>query len=279
VSDDQKDERLIQAVLASGVRIPPMPEILLGLNLLLQDEDAGPRELAGLIGRDGALSGAVFRLAGSPVFGLRARVDTVEKAVTGLGIRSAAAIVRSEALRGALHDPAHAQALEALWAHSGVIADLATLALKTGHVRGIPADSAYTLGMFHDCGLALLCKRMPVYVRALAQPGIWPDIPALDASHQTDHSLIGQMVAKNWLLSEDIVLAIRHHHDPVVTALPEPVARLCALLNFAIHMHNRRTRTGDGEWENIWKAETSRRLGLAEDDLADWESAVEDLAG
>lgn len=279
MSDDQKDERLIQAVLASGVRIPPMPEILLGLNLLLQDEDAGPRELAGLIGRDGALSGAVFRLAGSPVFGLRARVDTVEKAVTVLGIRSAAAIVRSEALRGALHDPAHAQALEALWAHSGVIADLATLALKTGHVRGIPADSAYTLGMFHDCGLALLCKRMPVYVRALAQPGIWPDIPALDASHQTDHGLIGQMVAKNWLLAEDIVLAIRHHHDPAVGALPEPVARLCALLNFAIHMHNRRTRTGDGEWENIWKAETSRRLGLAEDDLADWESAVEDLAG
>ena len=95
MSDDQKDERLIQAVLASGVRIPPMPEILLGLNLLLQDEDAGPRELAGLIGRDGALSGAVFRLAGSPVFGLRARVDTVEKAVTVLGIRSAAAIVRT----------------------------------------------------------------------------------------------------------------------------------------------------------------------------------------
>ena len=279
MTTDQKDERLIQAVLASGVRIPPMPEILLGLNLLLRDEDAGPRELAGLIGRDGALSGAVFRLAGSPVFGLRAKVDTVEKAVTVLGIRSASAIVRSEALRGALHDPAHAQALEALWAPSASIADLATLALKTGHARGIQVDSAYTLGMFHDCGLALLCKRIPVYARALAQPGIWPDIPALDASHQTDHGLIGQMVAKNWLLSEDIVLAIRHHHDPAAAALPEPVARLCALLNFAIHVHNRRANTGDGEWENIWKAEASRRLGLSENDLADWESAVDELAG
>ena len=38
-----KDERLIQAVLASGVRIPPMPEILLGLNAVLADEEAGPR--------------------------------------------------------------------------------------------------------------------------------------------------------------------------------------------------------------------------------------------
>jgi HD-like signal output (HDOD) protein len=279
VAHDAQDERLIQAVLASGVRIPPMPEILRGLNLLLRDEDAGPRELAGLIGRDGALSGAVFRLVGSPVFGLRARVDTVEKAITVLGIRSAAAVVRSEALRGALHDPGHARALEALWAHSGAIADLMLLALKTGHARGIAADTAYTLGMFHDCGLALLCKRLPLYARALVQPGIWLDIPTLDANHQTDHGLIGQMVAKNWLLGEDIVLAIRHHHSVSVAGLDEAVARLCALLNFALHLRHARTGTEDGTWESAWKAETGRRLGLSEGDLADWEAAVGELAG
>jgi HD-like signal output (HDOD) protein len=275
---DANDERLIQAVLASGVRIPPMPEILRGLNLLLRDEDAGPRELAGLIGRDGAVSGAVFRLVGSPVFGLRARVDTVEKAITVLGIRSAAAVVRSEALRGALHDPGHARALEALWAHSGAIADLMLLALKTSHARGIAADTAYTLGMFHDCGLALLCKRLPLYARAMALPGIWPDIPTLDANHQTDHGLIGQMVAKNWMLGEDIVLAIRHHHSVSAAGLDEPVARLCALLNFVLHLRHARTGAEDGAWESVWKVETGRRLGLSESDLADWEAEVGTLA-
>jgi len=278
MTTDQKDERLIQAVLASGVRIPPMPEILLGLNLLLWDEDAGPRELAGLIGRDGALSGAVFRLAGSPVFGLRAKVDTVEKAVTVLGIRSASAIVFSEALRGALHDPAHAQALEALWAHSAAIADLATLALKTGHARGIQADAAYTLGMFHDCGLALLCKRIPAYSQALSDTSAWPDIPALDREHQTDHGLIGQTVAKNWMLSAEIIQAIRHHHELSPENLPDPVSRLCALLNFACHLRNVHTGSDDSEWENGWNAETARRLSLSADDLADWEREVGNLS-
>jgi len=279
LSDEKNDERLIQAVLASGVRIPPMPEVLLGLNALLADPDAGPRELARLVGRDGAICGALFRLVASPVFGLRAKVDTVEKAVTLLGMRNASAVVRSEALRGALHDPAHARALEAIWGRGAGVADFAVLALKTGHVRGIPHDSAYTLGMFHDCGLALLCKRMPGYAQALSEPGPWPDIPALDRANQTDHGLIGQSVAKNWLLPEDIVQAIRAHHQLSWEGLTEPVSRLCGLLNFACHLRNKRTLADDAEWENGWREETARRLFLTAGDLEDWEAAVEDLAG
>lgn len=277
MDNSQAEDRLIQAVLASGVRIPPMPEILLNLNILLRDDDAGPRELASLISRDGALCGALFRLAASPVFGLRAKVDNVEKAVTVLGMRNAAAVVRSEALRSALHDPANVHALEALWTHSTAVADLAGLALKARPVRGVSADAAFSLGMFHDCGLALLCKRIPVYVRALQQAGVWAEIPALDAAYQTDHALIGQMVAKNWLLADDIVLAIRHHHQAGAANLSEPVSRLCALLNFAIHLHNRRTGADDRAWASVWRAESGRRLDLDEAELADWEAEVDAL--
>jgi len=278
VLDNENDERLIQAVLASGVRIPPMPEILLGLNALLADPDAGPRELARLVSRDGAISGALFRLVASPVFGLRARVDTVEKAISLLGMRNATAVVRSEALRGALHDPNHAQALESIWGRGGAVADFSVLALKTGHVRGIPHDAAFTLGMFHDCGLALLCKRMPDYAEALARPGAWPDIPALDRAHQTDHALFGQTVARNWLLPADIVQAIRHHHVLSWENLSDSVSRLCALLNFACHLRNRATHADDSEWDKGWKAETARRLFLSTDDLTNWENAVDELA-
>jgi hypothetical protein len=59
----------------------------------------------------------------------------------------------------------------------------------------------------------------------------------------------------------------------------DTVARLCALLNFAIHAHNRRAGADDGAWENLWKAEAAHRLGLSENDLADWESEVDQLAG
>jgi len=269
---DGEDERLIQAVLASGIRIPPMPDILLSLNALLQDEDAGPRQMASLIEHDGALSGAVYRLVGSPVFGLRARVNSVEHAIVVLGMRNTASLVRNETLRGMLHDPTHAQALEALWARCGAIADTMLRAHRCGHLRGMPQDMAFTLGLFHDCGLALLIKRFPAYARALAQPGAWPDIAALDRANQMHHALMGQMVARNWQLPADLILAIRHHHDLDAGELTETASRLCALLNFAIHLHNRARNANDEEWELGWREECGRRLGFDDAEMADCEA-------
>lgn len=275
---DNDDERLIQAILASGIHIPPMPEILLHVNVLLRDEDAGPRELGALIEHDGGLSGAVFRLVGSPVFGLRARVDSVEKAITVLGMRNAASLVRNESLRNALHDPENARALETLWARGGAIADSALRAHRSGHLRGMPQDMAFSLGLFHDCGLALLCKRFPAYAQALSQPGAWPDIPVLDRANQVNHALMGQMVARNWQLAGDVALAIRHHHDIDASGLPESVARLCALLNFAIHLHNRASGADDAEWEAGWREECGRRLGFDDAEMSEWEAETEALA-
>lgn len=271
---DSEDDRRIQAILASGVKIPPIPEMLMRLETLLRDEEAGPNELANLISHDGALSGAVFRVVGSPVFGLRAKVDNLGRAVALLGMKNAAAILRSEAMRAALGDPEHARALAYLWSRASAVAELSVLASKTARLRGIAPDSAFTLGMFHDCGLALLCKRFPAYARALDGAGTWPDIPALDQANRMSHAMMGQMVAKNWALPADIVLAIRHHHDLAGDDLPEPVGKLCALLNFACHVHNLRSCGDDREWESGWRDETLRRLDMDENGLVRWEDEM-----
>lgn len=271
---DTEEDRRIQAILASGVKIPPVPAMLARLEALLHEPDAGPNELARLIAHDGALSGAVFRVVGSPVFGLRAKVDNLGRAVSLLGMRNAAAILRSEAMHAALGDPEHAQALAYLWRRSSAVAELSVLAAKTARLRGIASDSAFTLGMFHDCGLALLCKRIPAYAQALDQGGVWPDIPALDHANLVSHAIMGQMVARNWSLPADIVLAIRHHHDLDGTGLPEPVQRLCALLNFACHVHNLQHCGDDREWEAGWRDETLRRLEMGADDLVRWEDEM-----
>lgn len=264
----------IQAILASGIKIPPMPEILLRLNRLLNDPDAGPADLAGLIRNDGALCGAVFRVIGSPVFGLHAKVDSLPRAISLLGMRNAAALLRSEVLRGALSDPQHAKALQHLWNRSTAIAELCALAAKTLRPRGISPDAAFMLGMFHDCGLALLCKRFPAYALALSESAAWPDILELDRRNEHSHAAMGQMVAKNWALPEELVLAIRHHHEPAAAGLDETALGLCALLNVAIHLHNRRHAIAGPEWEAGWQAEAQHRLNLQTTDLIELEADI-----
>lgn len=265
------EDNLINAVLAGGVKIPPLPSVLLELQALQKDEDAGARDYAALISRDGGLAGAVFRVARSPVFALRANVDTLDKAVSVLGVKHTEAIVRSEALRQSLQDPQYTQILERLWQRLGSIAELCARLVKHARLPGVVIDQAYTVGMFHDCGIAMLCKRYPDYARALAAGDSDADILRIDRAQQTSHAILGQSVAKNWQLPADVVTCIRHHHDPQARGMPDSAARLIAVLQFAIHLHNRQAGDDDGEWL-AWEARVGEVFGL---DAA----GIESLAG
>lgn len=277
MSQDPQSPR-IQAILASGIKIPPIPEVLLKIQALLRDPDVGGAEIAKLIRQDGALSGAVFRVVGSPVFGLRAKVDTLEHAVAILGIPPTLAILRGVALRHAFSDPASQAALEHLWQRSGQIAQIAMSLAKRLRRRGFSPDEAYTLGMFHDCGLALAVKRFPGYAQALSQPE-WPNILALDHAHDSDHALLGEHVAKNWQLPDGIASAIHHHHD-LSDDLPSETARLTALLNLACQFHAQAHGHDDDGWNTGWKELVMARLELDEADLIELDMDVKmELAG
>jgi HD-like signal output (HDOD) protein len=247
------DDKLIEAILASGVKIPPMPAALLDVLALERDDDAGAREYARAIGRDPAMAGAVFRVAGSPVLGLRAKVDTLEKAVAVLGLRTTLAVVRSEGLRGALHDPGLTTVMNALWQRMNAVAELVLATLRALRLRAISEDMAYQCAIFHDCGVAVLCRRDAAYAAAFANPARWPDLLALDAEFRTSHAMVGQMVARNWQLPKDVADTIRQHHDRHPETLPENLRALIVLVQFACHLLAAKTGADDSEWNDIWK--------------------------
>lgn len=266
---DERDRPIIDAILAGGVKIPPMPAVMLELTALQRDEDAGPAQYAALIGRDAALSGALFRVAGSPVFGLRAKPETLVKAITVLGLRTTNAVTHGESLRHVMDDPAQVAVMNALWQHLQAVAELLLRIMKAARPRGVSQDQAYLLGLFHDCGVAILAKRFPGYGQALIASPVWPDLTALDRQFQTSHGVVGQMVARNWQLPADLVLAIRHHHDPAMDGLPEDVRRLITLLRFALHLRERQLGRGeDGEWP-AWREQVLALLNLDAPELED----------
>lgn len=274
MTEAQENDPRIQAILASGIKIPPMPQVLLSLNRLLNDANAGPVELAELIHTDGALSGAVFRVVGSPVFGLHTRITSLPRAISMLGMKNTAALLHSEILRNTLHDAQHAAALNRLWQRSTAIAEICVIAARITGQQDIGSDKAFMLGMFHDCGLALMCKRSAVHSAALADSANWPDILELDQSQNLSHSIMGQMVAKNWALPDDLVDAIRQHHNPTASDLGSIPFRLCALLNLSLHLYNQQNAQDDHEWEVIWHGETLHRLEVDAEQMSDWEAQI-----
>lgn len=266
MTDTQHDQFILEAILAGGVKLPPLPKALFELADLDKDAEAGPREYARVIGRDPGLAGAVFRVAGSPVFGLRAKADTLDKAVTLLGVRTTLAVAYGEALRRGFNDPGLQSVLAALWQRAAAVAETMVAVQRALRLRGVSQDQAMMLGLFHDCGVAVACRRYPSYAEALAKAPQWGSaLTALDGAHQTDHAVIGQMVARNWQLPPAIVQALRWHHTTNLTALPELEQTLVVLLQFALHLCNLRSDSDDLEWAR-WRPLVLGRL--VEDEAA-----------
>src|SRR5690606_2848105 len=144
------------------------------------------KRIAALIGQDVGLAAVVVRSANSPYFGSGRRIASIDDAIRMLGFGMLANLVQEALLRSNIADPG--AALERFWDSSRCTArGSAMLARRTGIAR---PETAYTCGLFHDCGIPLLVKRFPEYKRILATAnqatGRWfTDVEdeALDTNH------------------------------------------------------------------------------------------------
>ena len=83
------------------IDIPSQPQSLVQLSLLLADEEINLQACAALIENDMALASAVMKAVNSSLYGLKGRVQSVQQAVTYLGMREVAAITFEMGLRAA----------------------------------------------------------------------------------------------------------------------------------------------------------------------------------
>lgn len=260
---DPNDDIAIESLLASGLTFPPQPDVLVELEFLNADADSEPAQYAQIIARDPMLAGAMFRIANSPIFSMSSQVDTLERAVLQIGTKNTMSVVRSESLRKALNEDFDNPLIEALWQRQMSVAELAVRTAKAANLRGLRPDLLYLLGIFHDCGVAILAKHNPAYGEACLKAGEALDLPAVDAAHDCDHAAIGKQLAMEWQLPSELALAIRHHHQTDLASLPESVSRMIALLQFAIHLHCQRLGVEDPEWES-WREAVNGLLGMDE---------------
>ena len=94
------------------IDIPSQPESLVKLSLLLAEDEINLQAVSALIETDMALAAAVLKAVNSSLYGLKGRVQSVQQAITYLGMREVAAITFEMGLRAAFPP---APELEPLW--------------------------------------------------------------------------------------------------------------------------------------------------------------------
>ena len=193
------------------ISIPPCPAVVASLMQEARRGEADFQKIIRLITGDLSLAASMMKTANSPIFALRNKVETVQKAATVLGLKNIISIVNGLALKQALNPPG--VSMERFWERSSFHATVSTRLAR--RVPGITQDDAYTFGLFHDCGIPILIQRFPEYKETLqhANRSARPMWETENEAHGTDHVTVGAMLARNWHLPDLIVKAIRLHHN------------------------------------------------------------------
>lgn len=269
-----KDEhQQLEALLGSGIKIPPQPRVLLEIDELLQQDDFSLKDLAKVIGKDVGLTAAVFRIANSPGLGSSRRIDSLDQAISMLGSGPLVNMVKCSVLRQSLGGDA--EVFVRFWEHAGDIASLAAaIAKKLRSVCNIFPDQAYAAGLFMDCGVPVLMQRFPEYCREYRSSNLsgWPNLTLEDQQVDCSHTAIGYFIAKHWRLPDFIAISIRDHHD----AVPHGYAMrtMSSILLMAMHLRTLHHKwSPDPEWV-LYRDIVLEELGLSEEGLPEFEDEM-----
>ena len=240
MSIELTDEQ-IRSVL-QGISVPPQPQIMVDLQMEQVMPDPDLRAIARLISQDPGLSGALLKTVNSPFFGLANRIASIQQAVNLLGCRSVINLINAQSIRGELTDAAIVT-LNRFWDSA---LDVASTCLALAKRIGHPApDEAYTLGLFHNCGIPLMLTRFPGYMEVLeeAYGSVGPETRITDIENRvlnTNHAVVGYFVARSWKLPQHLCEAIANHHNAMALFSDEwsdpQIKTLLAILKMAEHI-------------------------------------------
>jgi len=195
-----------------------LPGVFVQINQLIDDPTCTSEQIAEVISRDPGLTVRVLRVANSPMYGLRAEIETVSKAVTIIGMKRIRDLVLATSAVGAFDKiPNDLLSMENFWMHSIYCGLMAKFLAE--HLKMSNSDSLFIAGLLHDIGHLVMFKRIPELAKkALIDSIDKPEEPDLYLSERDiigyDHAQVGAKLAKDWHLPELFVEAIEFHHEP-----------------------------------------------------------------
>ena len=240
-----------------GFTIPPQPEILQHIQQQLDLPEPNIKRIAALINLDIGIAGFTLKVVNSAFFGLRHKITSVEHACKFLGVNRVLKLVRSVLVRFTLSEGRHDKFSLKLWSSALQTGNIAmTLARNFNFSQDIQ-DDCYSLGLFHNAGIALIQQQVSNYEQ-LMQQGLQQGRGYSEIEEQyfhTCHEVLGYLVAQSWGLTPELCNVIAYHHSPalMLETDSELEKQLFALLKLAEHFSGESRQlfniTLDPEWE------------------------------
>ncbi len=229
----------IKKILKKVNQLDPIPMVIHKVLDLADDPDASLKDLVHVVERDPAITANLLKTVNSSHMGLPVKVDSVQQAVSMLGLQQVVEMVLSQNLSGNLNrsQKGYGLAKGELWRQSLAVAMLArTLALQRD-LMSLPA--IYTAALLKDIGKVILHEFVADQIQAIQKLVAEKSMSFVEAEQEvlgTDHPALGGIIAKQWHFSPHMIYMIENHHLPNSASRNDPATATLYLADMVAMM-------------------------------------------
>ena len=231
------DEADPEKIVRHETELASFPESSLRLKAELESPKASIGSLTKLIGQDLGLSAKLLKLANSPLYNFAEPVESIQRAVTLIGLREVSTLALGMATINYFQGiPPELVDMKSFWRHSiscGIFAKILSQAMGSG----MNPERFFIAGLLHDVGRLIMFKKLPyASTEALlyARENFVPIVAAEAALIGYTHTAVSQYLLASWKFPAMLADLINNHHSP--KAAPDP--RLAAIIHTADAMSN-----------------------------------------
>jgi putative nucleotidyltransferase with HDIG domain len=195
--------------------LPQFPDNIVNLQRLVADPNAEISDIAREISVDPSMTADLLKLVNSAQFMLPKRVDNIVEAVKLVGTKGVRNLLYSYGTQKVLGEKY--SEMRTLWQHSYRCAFYAYYVARSFKRKKELLDDVYVGGILHDLGQIVIASLHPDLLERITKVCREKGIPARmleNFSVGLNHAEVGALIAKKWNFPEQLITAIRFHHDP-----------------------------------------------------------------
>ena len=253
------------------LQLPTLPEVALQIRDAVESENTDANTIATMVAMDPALSARLLQVANSPLYRGRAEIDSIQQAVTRLGLKSVRSLVVSLAMKQMFQ--ATSAALDTqfrnVWDDSLQVAAISRV--LAGSVAELEKEQAMLGGLVHNIGALPLLTKIDERFGFTAGETV--------VAHMIDEFApsIGARILKHWRFSDTLAnIPTACHdlkHDPGPTPSYADVVLVARLQNLSA----KSSRGAEAGWPEI---PAFAKIGMEPEVLiVDMEGPAEEIAG
>ena len=192
---------------------------IVALEELFRNQHALLDHFTKIIARDPSLTTRLLQMVNSAYFGLSDRINTIEGAILYLGLGNVRLLMTTATKIDDLEflaDDGTNVSWRDFWLHSlGCAFATREILHQFGH--GVANDTDYLSGLLQNVGKVVMAKAFPVEFTQLAHTVYKDEVHVIAAERELlgwDHAAIGAFYLESNRIPQEVVEAVRYHHDP-----------------------------------------------------------------